>query len=105
MRSIKFEMIYNAVFKNPVVRYLTAAAPGLDELTILGKIESLHREAIAPAPKARFDLIFLDAPHTATHWHFSRRLGFGDADGRRSADLHRRSNACGISWPTRHAPR
>src|SRR5881394_1335989 len=39
MRSVKFQMIYNAVFDNPVVRYFTAAAPGLEELNILGKIE------------------------------------------------------------------
>ena len=64
MRSVKFKMIYEAVFDNPVVRYFTAAAPGLDELNLLGKIESLHREVIAPVPKARFDLMLLDAPAT-----------------------------------------
>ncbi len=64
MRSVKFKMIYEAVFDNPVVRYFTAAAPGLDELNLLGKIESLHREVMAPLPKARFDLMLLDAPAT-----------------------------------------
>lgn len=64
MRSVKFKMIYDAVFDNPVVRYFTAAAPGLDELNLLGKIESLHREVIAPLPKAKFDLMLLDAPAT-----------------------------------------
>jgi anion-transporting ArsA/GET3 family ATPase len=49
MRSVKFEMIYKAVFDNPVVRYFAAAAPGLEEMNLLGKIESLHREVIAPA--------------------------------------------------------
>jgi anion-transporting ArsA/GET3 family ATPase len=64
MRTVKFQMIYNAVFDNPVVRYFTAAAPGLEELNVLGKIESLHREVIAPAPNARYDLMLLDAPST-----------------------------------------
>jgi anion-transporting ArsA/GET3 family ATPase len=64
IRSMKFQMIYNTVFENPLVRYFTAAAPGLDELTVLGKIESLHREAIVPAPNARFDLMLLDGPAT-----------------------------------------
>jgi anion-transporting ArsA/GET3 family ATPase len=64
MRSVRFEMIYNAVFDNPVVRYFTAAAPGLEELNLLGKIQSMHREVIEPAPNARFDLMLLDAPAT-----------------------------------------
>jgi anion-transporting ArsA/GET3 family ATPase len=64
MRSVKFELIYNAVFENPVVRYFTAAAPGLEELNMLGKIESLHREVIAPVPHSHFDLMLLDAPAT-----------------------------------------
>lgn len=64
LRSMKFEKLYGAVFENKVMRYFTAAAPGLDELTIMGKIESLHREAIAPAKNARFDLMLFDAPAT-----------------------------------------
>lgn len=64
MRTVKLEMVYNAIFDNPVVRYFTAAAPGLVELNILGKVESLHREAMPPAPGARFDLMLLDAPAT-----------------------------------------
>ena len=64
MRTVRFETLYNAVFDNPVVRYLSAAAPAVQELNILGKIESLHRESIDPAPGARFDLMLLDAPAT-----------------------------------------
>jgi anion-transporting ArsA/GET3 family ATPase len=64
MRSVKFEMFYGAVFENKVMRYFTAAAPGLDESTIMGKIESLHREAMAPEKGARFDLMLFDAPAT-----------------------------------------
>jgi anion-transporting ArsA/GET3 family ATPase len=66
MRSVKFEILYEAVFENRVVRYFTAAAPGLDELTLMGKIENLHRESLDPSkPKApKFDLMVFDAPAT-----------------------------------------
>lgn len=64
LRSMKFERLYEAVFENRVMRYFTAAAPGLDELTIMGKIEQFHRDAV-DAPKAsRFDLVVFDAPAT-----------------------------------------
>jgi anion-transporting ArsA/GET3 family ATPase len=64
VRSVKFEAIYEAIFENSVLRFFTAAAPGLDELTIMGKIESVHRESVAPARRARFDLMIFDAPAT-----------------------------------------
>lgn len=72
MRTVRFEMIYNAVFENRAVRHFTSAAPGLEELNLLGKIESLHREAIAPVPNARFDLMLLDAPATGQALAFFR---------------------------------
>jgi anion-transporting ArsA/GET3 family ATPase len=64
LQSVKFEMVYGAVFENPLIRYFTAAAPGLDELTLMGKIEHLHRTVMAPVPGARFDLMIFDAPAT-----------------------------------------
>jgi anion-transporting ArsA/GET3 family ATPase len=64
VRSMKFELVYKAVFENRVMRFFTTAAPGLDELTIMGKIEFLHRDAVAPAKNARFDLMIFDAPAT-----------------------------------------
>jgi anion-transporting ArsA/GET3 family ATPase len=64
VRSMKFELFYKAVFENRVMRFFTAAAPGLDELTVMGKIEFLHRDAVEPAKHARFDLMILDAPAT-----------------------------------------
>ena len=64
MRSVKFEAISKAIFENRVMRYFTAAAPGLDELTIMGKIESLHREKLDPAKSPAFDLMIFDAPAT-----------------------------------------
>jgi anion-transporting ArsA/GET3 family ATPase len=64
IQSMKFEVFYEAIFQNRVMRFFTAAAPGLDELTIMGKIEFLHREAVVPARNARFDLMIFDAPAT-----------------------------------------
>jgi anion-transporting ArsA/GET3 family ATPase len=64
LRSMKFEMLYGAVFENRAMRYFTAAAPGLDELTIMGKIEFLHRESRVSPKGPRFDLIVFDAPAT-----------------------------------------
>lgn len=64
MRSMKFEMLYEAVFENRAMRYFTAAAPGLDELTMLGKIEFLHRESRVTPNGPPFDLMILDAPAT-----------------------------------------
>lgn len=64
LRSMKFELVYDAVFENPVMRLFTAAAPGLDELTIMGKLEFVHRQQVAPAGNARFDLMIFDAPAT-----------------------------------------
>ena len=66
VRSMKFEMLYTAVFENRGMRYFTAAAPGLNELTIMGKIETLHRESLDSSKPAapKFDLLVFDAPAT-----------------------------------------
>lgn len=64
VRSMKFEMLYGVVFENRAMRYFTAAAPGLDELTIMGKIEFLHRESRVSSKGPQFDLIIFDAPAT-----------------------------------------
>jgi anion-transporting ArsA/GET3 family ATPase len=64
VRSMKFEVLYQAVFENRAMRYFTAAAPGLDELTIMGKIEHFHRESLDTSRAPRFDLMVFDAPAT-----------------------------------------
>ncbi len=64
VRSMKFEMLYEAVFENRAMRYFTAAAPGLDELTLMGKIEFLHRESRVSSKGPSFDLMIFDAPAT-----------------------------------------
>jgi anion-transporting ArsA/GET3 family ATPase len=64
LRSVKFEVISAAIFENRVMRYFTAAAPGLDELVLMGKIETLQREALAASKSPPFDLMVFDAPAT-----------------------------------------
>jgi anion-transporting ArsA/GET3 family ATPase len=64
IRSVKFEMLYGVVFDNQIMRNFTAAAPGLDELTIMGKIEFTHRESRLPSKQSAFDLMIFDAPAT-----------------------------------------
>lgn len=64
VRSVKFELFYEAIFENRVMRLFTTAAPGLDELTIMGKLEFMSRDAVEPAKHARFDLMMFDAPAT-----------------------------------------
>lgn len=64
LRSMKFEMLYGAVFENPAMRYFTAAAPGLDELTLMGKIEFLHRDGRVSSKGPPCDLMIFDAPAT-----------------------------------------
>lgn len=75
IRQVKFERVYEAVFENRVIKYFTAAAPGLDELVVMGKIENLEAERIEKPTKKmlkenagkaplRFDLIVMDAPAT-----------------------------------------
>jgi anion-transporting ArsA/GET3 family ATPase len=62
--TLKLQVLSDAVFDNRVVRYFTAAAPGLDELILMGKIEYLHRQGRLSPRGPSFDLIVLDAPAT-----------------------------------------
>ena len=70
IRQVKFERIYDAVFENRVMKYFTTAAPGLNELVVMGKIENLAVEARKRKAKKgdegyfEWDLIVFDAPAT-----------------------------------------
>lgn len=75
IRQVKFESIYDAVFENRVIKYFTTAAPGLNELVVMGKIENLAVERMNKPPKKllkenggvapyEWDLIVFDAPAT-----------------------------------------
>lgn len=68
IRQVKLEAIYKTVFENRVIRFFTAAAPGLDELVMMGKIENLVTLGLPKkGPKKSnldFDLVVFDAPAT-----------------------------------------
>lgn len=64
IRQIKVEAVYRAVFQNKVMRYFTAAAPGLQDLLVLGKIVYLAQEERARGNKLKWDVVILDAPAT-----------------------------------------
>ncbi len=75
IRQVKFERVYETVFENRVIKYFMTAAPGLDELVMMGKIENLEVERVEKPTKKmlkdnggetppRFDLIVMDAPAT-----------------------------------------
>jgi len=75
IRQVKFERVYHAVFENRVMKYFTTAAPGLNELVVMGKIENLSGERMKKPPKKllkenggevppEWDLIVFDAPAT-----------------------------------------
>ena len=75
IRQVKFESIYDAVFENRVIKYFTTAAPGLNELVVMGKIENLAHERLKKASKKKvkenggvvplaWDLLVFDAPAT-----------------------------------------
>lgn len=60
VRQVKVELMYRAIFQNRVMRYFTAAAPGLEDLLMLGKIVYLAEGHGGPD----WDLVIFDAPAT-----------------------------------------
>lgn len=75
IRQVRFERIYDAVFENRVMKYFTTAAPGLNELVVMGKIENLavardkrasKKEIAANGGQSpwEWDLLVFDAPAT-----------------------------------------
>jgi anion-transporting ArsA/GET3 family ATPase len=63
-QSVKIELIARRILENPVYHRFFAAAPGLPELMVLGKIMSLEDERDRWARRPRYDLIVVDAPAT-----------------------------------------
>ena len=58
LQVLKFEKIYNLFFENKVMKSLIGVAPGLNELSILGKITSEHR---GMNKKSGYDIIVIDS--------------------------------------------
>ena len=63
LMTLKYELIYNAVFENRVVRYFLNAAPSLAEIVMLGKVW-WHAAREEERGRPRWDLVILDAPAT-----------------------------------------
>lgn len=61
---VKVEMLARRILENPIYKRFFAAAPGLKELMVLGKIMVLEQETQGWARKPRFDLVIVDAPAT-----------------------------------------
>jgi len=62
--SVKLDLIARRILESPIYRRFFAAAPGLKELMLLGKVMVLEEERTGLARRPRFDLVILDAPAT-----------------------------------------
>jgi len=61
---VKLDMLARKILDNPIYQRFFAAAPGLKELMVLGKIMVLEEETLGWSRKPRFDLVIVDAPAT-----------------------------------------
>jgi anion-transporting ArsA/GET3 family ATPase len=63
-RVVRLELLANRILESPIYRRFFAAAPGLPELMVLGKIMSLEEERLRWSRRPRYDLLIVDAPST-----------------------------------------
>jgi anion-transporting ArsA/GET3 family ATPase len=61
---VKLELILHKVLESPIYRRFLAAAPGLKELMVLGKIMMLEEARVRFTSRPLWDLIVVDAPAT-----------------------------------------
>lgn len=61
---VKLEMFTRRILESPIYRRFFAAAPGLEELMVLGKIMVLEEARARFSPKPLWDLVVVDAPAT-----------------------------------------
>jgi anion-transporting ArsA/GET3 family ATPase len=61
---VKLEMFVHRIIENPIYHRFVAAAPGLKELMVLGKILMLEEARVRFSHKPLWDLIVVDAPAT-----------------------------------------
>jgi anion-transporting ArsA/GET3 family ATPase len=62
--AVRFEMLARRILESPIYHRFFAAAPGLKELMVLGKIMVLEEARARFAAKPLYDLIVVDAPAT-----------------------------------------
>lgn len=69
---VRVEMLARRVLGSPVYHRFFAAAPGLPELMVMGKVMMLEDEKAGLPRKPRYDLIVVDAPATGHGLAFLR---------------------------------
>jgi anion-transporting ArsA/GET3 family ATPase len=61
---VKIDFLARKILENPVYHRFFAAAPGLPELMVMGKVMMLEQEREGWGRRPRYDLVILDAPAT-----------------------------------------
>jgi anion-transporting ArsA/GET3 family ATPase len=61
---VKFDLFSSRILQSPIYHRFFAAAPGLKELMVLGKIMVLEEERTGLPRRPRYDLVIVDAPAT-----------------------------------------
>ena len=61
---VRLEMLVRRILESPIYRRFFAAAPGLKELMVLGKIMVLEEARVRFSHKPLWDLVVVDAPAT-----------------------------------------
>ena len=69
---VRVDLIARKVLDSPIYRRFFAAAPGLPELMVLGKIMVLEEERTGWPRRPKYDLIIVDAPATGHGLAFLR---------------------------------
>jgi len=62
--TVRFEVLARKILDNPIYHRFLAAAPGLKELMVLGKIMMLEEAKDGWSRRPRYDLVVVDAPAT-----------------------------------------
>ena len=62
--TVKVDFLARKILENPVYHRFFAAAPGLPELMVMGKVMMLEQEKEGWSRRPRYDLVILDAPAT-----------------------------------------
>ncbi len=63
-QTVKIDFLSRKILDNPVYHRFFAAAPGLPELMVMGKVMVLEEEREGWSRRPRFDLVIMDAPAT-----------------------------------------
>jgi len=70
--TVRVDMLARKVLASPIYRRFFAAAPGLPELMVLGKVMVLEEERVGWPRRPKYDLIVVDAPATGHGLAFLR---------------------------------